>query len=91
MGDHTSEALQQFCTMIQFLGFRITSIESVTDVYLWPHAFHGHDEDGWDKVGQQKYYYYYTLYTVYKFSDSTIFTYLYYSIAIHVYTGQNIS
>jgi hypothetical protein len=26
--------------------------ESVKDVYLWPHAFHGHDEDGWNKVGQ---------------------------------------
>jgi hypothetical protein len=26
--------------------------ESVNDLYLWPHAFHGHDEHGWDKVGQ---------------------------------------
>jgi hypothetical protein len=26
--------------------------ESVKVVYLWPHAFHGHDEDGWNKVGQ---------------------------------------
>jgi hypothetical protein len=26
--------------------------ESVKVVYLWPHAFHGHDEDGWHKVGQ---------------------------------------
>jgi hypothetical protein len=26
--------------------------ESVKDVYSWPHAFHGHEEDGWNKVGQ---------------------------------------